>query len=416
VDDEVMAQRNYCLVDQEFKNDGSGEMVFVALVRQRGEKPQEIGGFLIDLGCLGVKDAFYTQVIGSELEKFKEDAFREGCREESAAWGRKLIEDAIAYAKSLGFKAHPDYKKAARVLGGVRASDCDAVFHFGRDGKPFYVQGQHSDDTARRIVDHLERRLGADGFVFVVLTQTALSASVDDRVEYFLEAFRKGLKRKAIEGIQKLLETYPDEACVHFAQGVLQMKREEYADALESFNRAIEIQPKFETAWMNKAVAHERLNQMYDMIKAFQKAVELTSPDDEVHQKAKKRLKDVSHFLRLYYGLSISEYLEVETLYLQAFAAFEAKNFHEAIQIINDIQDQFSTNERTLTLLGNCYRGLGEIDRAREAIERALEIDPEHQTALTSLRLLEADEMGMDFETLISEALKKIKKKAAKSD
>jgi len=137
-----MANRTYCLYDERFTNNADAEAVFMTVVRERGERPLEIGAFLVDLGCVGIKEAFYTRVELLELEEFKNDAFPYGYREESAAWGRKLVEDAQAYAKSLGLKPHRDCKKAARVLGGVRASDCDEGFHFGKDGKPFYFQGE----------------------------------------------------------------------------------------------------------------------------------------------------------------------------------------------------------------------------------------------------------------------------------
>ncbi len=37
---------------------------------------------------------------------------------------RKLIEQATQYAQGLGFAPHPDYKKAARVFGGLDAEQC----------------------------------------------------------------------------------------------------------------------------------------------------------------------------------------------------------------------------------------------------------------------------------------------------
>jgi len=110
----------------------------------------------------------------------------------------------LAYAKSLGLKVHGDYKKAARVLGGVRAADCDTVFHFGRDGKPFYVQGNHSDDTARRVMDHLTRKLGQHGFNFLVEATTALSDTLEDRIEYFLREARTGPGRSRASYLKKI--------------------------------------------------------------------------------------------------------------------------------------------------------------------------------------------------------------------
>ena len=403
-----MANRSYCLSDQSFTNNGSGEVVFVAVVRERGERPLEVGGFLVDMGCTGIKDAFYTQIERWELEDFKQDAFRNGCREESAAWGRKLIEDALAYAKSLGLKPHRDYKKAARVLGGVRASDCDKVFHFGQDGKPLYFQGKHSDAEARRMIEHLNRRLGADGFHFIVEATTALSDTVEERVEYFLDEAGAGRLKKAKEGLEALLEEYPEEALVHFACGVVRLYDEDLEQALASFDRAIELNPELDEAWFNKAAVHQKLGDGVNMIRAYRRVVHLTPADDESHQAAQGHLNHIAETLDKTMGLTIDAFLDAEALYAEAADCAENSDFERAIQIIKDNPERLPTNERTLTLLGSCYRGLKEWDLARSALEQALEIDPMHQTAKMNLTLIDAEQKGLDIASRMTEFIKNL--------
>src|SRR5271165_7417884 len=71
---------------------------------------------------------------------------------------RKLVEQAVQYAQGLGFAPHPDYKKAARVFGGLRAKQCSQKFTFGHEGKPFYRRGpRETEEQARRIVSHLQQ-------------------------------------------------------------------------------------------------------------------------------------------------------------------------------------------------------------------------------------------------------------------
>ena len=41
---------------------------------------------------------------------------------------RKLLEQAAEYARRLGFAPHPDYKKAARLFGGLHAEQCTRHF------------------------------------------------------------------------------------------------------------------------------------------------------------------------------------------------------------------------------------------------------------------------------------------------
>lgn len=406
-----MANKTYCYADQHFENNGSGEALFLALIRERGNRPLEVGGFLLDLGCTGVKDAFYAQIDQDELEAFKADAFRGGCREEEAAWGRKLVEEGLGYAKSLGLKPHRDYKKAARVFGGVRTSDCDTVFRFGgEDGKPLYIQGKHSDETARHMIEHLARRLGADGFHFIAEVTTALSDSPDERIDYFLDEAEAGRRKKAQFGIEELLEEYPEEAKVHFAQGVLHVYKKKHEDALDAFDRAVELNPEMDEAWMNKASAHRQLGQSYDMVLALRKVCELTPSDDELHLQAKDSLAYFEEVIQGAEGISTEAYLVAEGLFREAADLHENEEHEAAISVIVDNPARLPENERTLTLLGACYRALEQWDTARDCFKKALEINPEHFTARINLMMLDAAESGQGLSSMLAETLEKIQK------
>jgi len=82
---------------------------------------------------------------------------------------RKLTEDAVSYARGLGFSPGADYKKASRVFGGITTADCDEQFVFGHNDKPLYIQGP-SDSPAcvERILRVLEARCGEGGYHYIV--------------------------------------------------------------------------------------------------------------------------------------------------------------------------------------------------------------------------------------------------------
>lgn len=156
----------YC--DDAIFKTGIGQVV---VCRYKSGGRVETGSFLVDVYCLGVKDAFFRT--------FEEGEFRADClaryfpdklpSPKPASWGRKLVEEAARYAASLGFSPHPDYKKGARVFGGVDAADCDEEFVFGNKGKPLYVQGPYDGGAkAERILATLRAKLGDDGFHFII--------------------------------------------------------------------------------------------------------------------------------------------------------------------------------------------------------------------------------------------------------
>jgi hypothetical protein len=59
----------------------------------------------------------------------------------------KVVEQAVQYAQGLGFAPHPDYKKAARVFGGLRAEQCSQKFTFGHKGKPLYRRAAYQENA-----------------------------------------------------------------------------------------------------------------------------------------------------------------------------------------------------------------------------------------------------------------------------
>jgi hypothetical protein len=124
--------------------------------------------FLIDVFCLGVKDVMFESVEREVFEMYLEatDAASPMVSVDPG-YARKLLRDLAAWSQSIGFAPHRDFAAVERVFGDVSADASDAVFQFGRDGKPFYIPGPN--DTVpliRRRVEQLQKYLGDAGFGF----------------------------------------------------------------------------------------------------------------------------------------------------------------------------------------------------------------------------------------------------------
>jgi hypothetical protein len=144
----------------------------VAVARFKLSGEAEVGVFLVDVYCLGVKDAFFTRVSALEYEsKILAGIAETGGGKESLspACARKLVEGAVQYAQGLGLAPHPDYKKACRVWGGIRSEECERVFTYGHEGTPLFVEGpQDSPAFVQRVLDTLTGRLGQEGFHYIL--------------------------------------------------------------------------------------------------------------------------------------------------------------------------------------------------------------------------------------------------------
>jgi len=169
-----------CLLAREWQE--PGEIIQILVARRSPTRQIAVGSFLVDLGCLGVKSAF-AAFFDSQREYEKQ--LRAGMRAQQAMIKAdlnlvaKIIREAIAYADELGFKPDPDYRDAMLVLGDADPNACNVPIPLGKDGKPFFVAGPY--DNVDRIMSKLTRKLGPDGFHFMV------PLSGDE--EFFLEEF-----------------------------------------------------------------------------------------------------------------------------------------------------------------------------------------------------------------------------------
>jgi hypothetical protein len=132
-----------------------------------------MGGFLLDVYCLGVKNAFAAIVARDEYtRRLSRWSPQESLQPMQPACFRKLVEGGVAYARDLGFNPQDDYAAASQIFGDLDSTACPTRFEYGREGKPFYVSGPHETATqVEAILDQLQRRLGTGNFDFLVLAQ-----------------------------------------------------------------------------------------------------------------------------------------------------------------------------------------------------------------------------------------------------
>jgi Domain of unknown function (DUF1841) len=177
-----------CLLQNEMFESGVG---MVILARKTGAHRVALAGFLVDVYCLGVKDALFREIDEAEIETIVDSLGMTAPFEAvDPSYARKLLRDAAAYARSLGLEPHADYAAVEPLFGDVDADACEEEFQFGHEGKPLYLPGPTESPTQiRRRFDLLSRRLGADGFEFREFEDAldALEAQDDEDEDFDLE-------------------------------------------------------------------------------------------------------------------------------------------------------------------------------------------------------------------------------------
>ena len=238
-----------CLVPEELFKIGIGNVI---LTRSLPHGDFAMAGFLVDVYCLGVKNALYHVVSAQDyavhLQQFEASAGRFERVHPSCL--RKLVEGAVDYARQLGFAPHPDYAQAAKLFGDIEAAACPVRYTYGQDGQPFYISGPHeSPAQSRRIIDTLSRRLGPDRFHFMTAlgaaeNASALQAPAADLIAVDYEITDEPLSQPAYARLPQLvkeqLNTFYDGGMLlqkpQEAVAILQPLIERYPDVPQLYN------------------------------------------------------------------------------------------------------------------------------------------------------------------------------------
>jgi hypothetical protein len=160
-----------CLVPERLFETGLGTVIWV---RRMPDGMLAITAFVVDVFCLGVKDALFKVASEQAYENMIKPGLIETHEGQAfltvePAYARKLIQGAVRYAEGLGFPPHPDYQNARGIFGDVDSLACPTEFEYGREGKPFYMRGPHeSVSQAKRIVEQLQNECGEGGFHYLV--------------------------------------------------------------------------------------------------------------------------------------------------------------------------------------------------------------------------------------------------------
>jgi hypothetical protein len=158
-------------------NPGGG-LVGVVVARRHRPRRVSVCGYLVDVYCLGVKNALGPDVMNDrDLPGFLGRFFSafEACENAEAPieapleLARHLVWGAVDYARELGFPPHPDFQPASGHLGAWRET---TDITFGRDGIPFYVGGPYDDALA--VTRILTRSVGNGNFHFIAPVGTAV--------------------------------------------------------------------------------------------------------------------------------------------------------------------------------------------------------------------------------------------------
>lgn len=271
--------------------------------------------------------------------------FAAACEKPPAAEQQLAVDKIPVTTSSYGarelFLAGRDLNEKLRATDShdyfVRATELDPNFAWA------HLQAGFTGSTAQEFWDHLESAVSASG-----------DASEGERLLILAaEAGAKGRPKEQMEHLNALVAAYPSDERAHNALGGAHFGRQEYGEAIEHFQHAIDINLDFSQPYNQKGYAHRFLGDYEAAEASFQKYVELIPDDPNPYDSYAELLMKMGRFEE-----SIDKYRE---------ALEQDPNFIASyIGIANNqmFMGETQTARRTLAKLSGVARNSGEMRAA----------------------------------------------------
>ena len=231
-----------------------------------------------------------------------------------------------------------------------------------------------------------------------------IDPQVEEAVDQALGMAEQGKIRAAEKIISELLKQHPDIHTVQYAMGVICVMRDNYDEAIAYFDKAIEIYPYFVEAWFNKGASHQKKLEVREMIKAYQKVVEIGDPSDDFVRTANDVIKEMKNQIRQDTNLTLDEYLKGMDKFNKAFAAMQSQEWGKALIGFQEVVRMDPKHTQSYGNMGICYGHLGQREEALEALDKALELDPNYEPAILNhaavSSLKQGEKLGAKFKAV----------------
>ncbi|MDA3880745.1 MAG: plasmid pRiA4b ORF-3 family protein [Prolixibacteraceae bacterium] len=157
-----------CYVNTDWQEAGIANII---VSRKHSNSNITMGLYLVDLKCLGVKEAFYHFNI-SNIE-YREFIDKLSKNADTAtipyALAHNIIFAGLEYAEEFGFKPHPEFNSVAQYIIEEDTDDIELIdIECGMDGLPCYVKGPYDSEVqSKSIIAQLEKAAGPGNYNFI---------------------------------------------------------------------------------------------------------------------------------------------------------------------------------------------------------------------------------------------------------
>lgn len=221
---------------------------------------------------------------------------------------------------------------------------------------------------------------------------------VQNAVNDAMDMTQRGKTREAMAVLTGLLPAHPLHHDIPYGIGVVHAVKGEYEESIKWFDRAISIYPYSIESYYNRAVSYQKLLDVPNCIRSYQKVISIGPASDPEVAKARSFVEKMAASILKNEGVALDAYLLSGDKFNQAFELMERGDWQGALA---GFRASAAINNRTAPCHGNmglCHAQLGQKAEALVELARALKIDPRYQPALSNRKLVEQMEEGRPLE------------------
>ena len=154
-----------------------------------------------------------------------------------------------------------------------------------------------------------------------------------------------GRYKEALESLDKAIELNLKDAEIWYNRGITLHAMRRYDEALESYNKAIELNPNFVKAWNNKGFTLYSMGRYKEALESYNKAIEL-NPE------------------------------KVGAWYNKGKTLYAMRRYKEALESYNKAIELNPKDARAWYNRGNVFRAMRRYEEALESYNKAIELNP----------------------------------------
>jgi len=220
---------------------------------------------------------------------------------------------------------------------------------------------------------------------------------VEEETDRALQQIAAGRLSEGEPVVRRLYEESPDLSCTQYAMGVVCLQNDDYEQAMQYFQEAVETFPYFAEAHFNLSACYRQTLQLTNSIRSLREARDMAEIGDTLHTKADEMLRDFAESILENEGVDIDTFLEAGDAFDHGFGKMEKGQVRQAIGDFQECIRLKPSSHQAYGNLGICYAKLGMKDRAYAMFDKALELNPDYEPAKWNREAVDALAAGEDI-------------------